>query len=235
MRYPIAFAVAVCAAGSALAQTGTLDQNSPFPPGAQSAAFNVDATFLIWQAQIKAGLTGQLEGIKITFTSGAPGSQINLRVRDGAAPSGNPALYDALVTKQVPDLEVVFVDMTASNIMLTAGQFFVMETQGTGTGCWIGGSYVAPPGTPLYPEPLFLNGTNFADGGWRHGFETYVIEGSPCYPDCNNSGGLSIADFICFQAEYVAGNLAYADCNNSGGLSIADFICFQAEYVAGCP
>ncbi len=56
-----------------------------------------------------------------------------------------------------------------------------------------------------------------------------------CYPDCNKSGGLSIADFICFQAEYVAGNLAYADCNQSGGLSIADFICFQAEYVAGCP
>ncbi len=56
-----------------------------------------------------------------------------------------------------------------------------------------------------------------------------------CYADCNNSGGLTIADFICFQAEYVAGNLAYADCNQSGGLSIADFICFQAEYVAGCP
>ncbi len=59
--------------------------------------------------------------------------------------------------------------------------------------------------------------------------------GGTCYPDCNQSGGLSIADFICFQAEYVAGNLAYADCNQSGSLSIADFICFQAEYVAGCP
>ncbi len=58
---------------------------------------------------------------------------------------------------------------------------------------------------------------------------------STCYPDCNNSGGLSIADFICFQGEYVAGNLAYADCNQSGGLTIADFICFQGEYVNGCP
>ncbi len=66
----------------------------------------------------------------------------------------------------------------------------------------------------------------------------FVIEGSiagGCYPDCNNSGTLTIADFICFQAEYVAGNLAYADCNLSGTLTIADFICFQAEYVAGCP
>ncbi len=61
------------------------------------------------------------------------------------------------------------------------------------------------------------------------------VEAGGCYPDCNQSGGLTIADFICFQAEYVAGNLAYADCNQSGNLTIADFICFQAEYVAGCP
>ncbi len=66
-------------------------------------------------------------------------------------------------------------------------------------------------------------------------WDSLVLEDLSCYPDCNQSGGLSIADFICFQGQYVAGNLAYADCNNSGGLSIADFICFQGEYVAGCP
>ncbi len=59
------------------------------------------------------------------------------------------------------------------------------------------------------------------------------VEG--CYPDCNGSGTLTIADFICFQGEFVAGNLAYADCNNSGNLTIADFICFQGAFVAGCP
>ncbi len=93
-----------------------------------------------------------------------------------------------------------------------------------------------------------FNGTN-SQGTWRLSvndnanldtgnieFLSLTIDGSTaCYPDCNNSGGLSIADFICFQSEYVANNLAYADCNNSGGLSIADFICFQAEYIAGCP
>ncbi len=57
---------------------------------------------------------------------------------------------------------------------------------------------------------------------------------APCYPDCNNSGNLTIADFTCFQAEFVAGN-PYADCNNSGNLTIADFTCFQAAFVAGCP
>ncbi len=234
MRHTLVSALVFSVSGSVLAQNGTLDQNSPFPPGGQSAAFNVDATFLIWQAQIKAGLVGQLEGIKITFTSGAVGSQINLRVRDGAAPSANPALHDALVTKQVQDLEEVFVDMTASNIMMTAGQVFVMEAQGTGTGCWMGGSYVAPPGTPLYPEPLFLNGALFADGGWRLGFETFVLEGNPCYPDCNGVGGLTIADFGCFQTAFVAGD-PYADCNGVGGLTIADFGCFQTAFVAGCP
>ncbi len=63
---------------------------------------------------------------------------------------------------------------------------------------------------------------------------TVPVCDAPCYPDCNNSGTLTIADFTCFQAEFVAGN-PYADCNNSGSLTIADFTCFQAEFVAGCP
>ncbi len=40
--------------------------------------------------------------------------------------------------------------------------------------------------------------------GWR----VFIREGCPpppCYADCNASGGLTIADFICFQAKFVAG------------------------------
>ncbi len=55
-----------------------------------------------------------------------------------------------------------------------------------------------------------------------------------CYPDCNKSGSLTIADFGCFQAAFAAGD-PYADCNNSGSLTIADFGCFQASFAAGCP
>ncbi len=55
-----------------------------------------------------------------------------------------------------------------------------------------------------------------------------------CYPDCNNSTTLTIADFGCFQAAFAAGNM-YADCNSSGTLTIADFGCFQAAFAAGCP
>ncbi len=53
-----------------------------------------------------------------------------------------------------------------------------------------------------------------------------------CYADCNGSGTLTIADFICFQGRYVAEG---CDCNCSGTCSVADFVCFQGAFVAGCP
>ncbi len=123
--------------------------------------------------------------------------------------------------------------------------------QGAGTA-----EFFDDTGAPIgAPQPLSLDGCTWRWNGWESTgpaiksvkltggtFGGFVMlddleaeGGQPCYPDCNNSGTLTIADFICFQAEYVAGNIAYADCNNSGGLTIADFICFQAAYVAGCP
>ncbi len=61
-----------------------------------------------------------------------------------------------------------------------------------------------------------------------------VVLGPVCYPDCNASASLSVADFICFQSRFVAGHPG-ADCNASGALTIADFICFQSAFVGGCP
>ncbi len=55
-----------------------------------------------------------------------------------------------------------------------------------------------------------------------------------CYPDCDQGGALTIADFGCFQTKFVAGD-PYADCNGSGQLTVADFGCFQTRFVAGCP
>ncbi len=62
----------------------------------------------------------------------------------------------------------------------------------------------------------------------------WMGEPAPCYPDCNNSGGLTIADFGCFQAKFAASD-PYADCNQSGSHTIADFGCFQNKFAAGCP
>jgi hypothetical protein len=73
-----------------------------------------------------------------------------------------------------------------------------------------------------------LNFTNVAFPRLR-----LLVEKS-CYPDCNGVGGLTIADFGCFQTRFVAGD-PYADCNGVGGLTIADFACFQTAFVAGCP
>ncbi len=64
-------------------------------------------------------------------------------------------------------------------------------------------------------------------------FVQLTIDGA-CYPDCNGVGGLTIADFGCFQTRFVAGD-PYADCNGVGGLTIADFACFQTKFVARCP
>ncbi len=55
-----------------------------------------------------------------------------------------------------------------------------------------------------------------------------------CYADCTFDGLLTIADFGCFQALFVAGN-PHADCTGNGQLSIADFGCFQTAFAAGCP
>jgi hypothetical protein len=55
-----------------------------------------------------------------------------------------------------------------------------------------------------------------------------------CYANCTGGGGLTVADFGCFQTQFVAGN-AYADCNQDGALTVADFGCFQTRFVAGCP
>ena len=59
-------------------------------------------------------------------------------------------------------------------------------------------------------------------------------EASTCYPDCNEDGALTVADFGCFQTAFVAGN-TYADCNGDGQLTVPDFGCFQTKFVAGCP
>ncbi|MFM9994696.1 MAG: hypothetical protein ACKVU4_02720 [Phycisphaerales bacterium] len=55
-----------------------------------------------------------------------------------------------------------------------------------------------------------------------------------CYADCTGDGGLTVADFGCFQGRYVLASL-YADCTGDGSLSVADFGCFQGRYVLGCP
>ncbi|MFM9996467.1 MAG: hypothetical protein ACKVU4_11785 [Phycisphaerales bacterium] len=73
--------------------------------------------------------------------------------------------------------------------------------------------------------PADVYAQNIHPGGWL---------GAACFPDCNEDGVLSVADFGCFQGRYVLGSQA-ADCNGDGQLSVGDFGCFQGKFVVGCP
>jgi hypothetical protein len=168
----------------AAAQTGALDQTSPW----SNAGYNGDAASLTWQAEVQAGLTGQLEGFTLQCT-GAAGATLRVALRAGAGWNTTPILFQTTIAKPTAGTDNVFVNVTSANLQVTPGSLFVIEMQGQGTGLGLNGSYVAPPGTPLYPRYLFLNGPGcFADCGWRIGFQTYVVQGSAAADFCPGDG-----------------------------------------------
>ncbi len=82
---------------------------------------------------------------------------------------------------------------------------------------------------------LWAVGFGFDALGFSTGTHTlrYDPDGG-CYPDCDHSGMLTVADFGCFQSSFVAQD-PYADCTGEGQLTVADFGCFQMKFVQGCP
>ncbi len=95
---------------------------------------------------------------------------------------------------------------------------------------WSDNNFASGPGiTSIAALDLYSD-----DGTPVYFDDVSLVPDNPCYPDCNGVGGLTIADFGCFQTRFVAQD-PYADCNGVGGLTIADFGCFQTQFVAGCP
>jgi hypothetical protein len=229
-------AVAVCGlALPCLAQTGTQDQFSPThpsPPG-QTASYNLDTPILIWQQQIRVGIAGQLEGIVIGAIGPAT-AQMTLKIRPGAANSTQPPVFEGVVRKTREGEENIFVDMTASNIVMDVGDVFVMDTQGDDSDFNLLGSYVPPDSgqPPMYPEPLFLNGSVFVPG-WRHGFTTYVIAGGGCVADFNGDGTANVQDFLAYLQAFSAGE-DRADINDDGVINVQDFLSYLQAFAAGC-
>ncbi len=85
------------------------------------------------------------------------------------------------------------------------------------------------------PQPALWLGGDFTTAGGLSSSHLARWVGCPsCYPDCDQGGTLTAADFTCFQTKFAAAD-PYADCNQSGGLTVADFTCFQTQFVAGCP
>ena len=158
----------------ARAQTGVLDQVSPVQA---KTTFNGNAPALIWQAQVRSGVAGTLEGITLELFSPAGGSQLDVRIRVGPGWNTSPVVFQTQVSASTAGWQSVFVDCSAANIAQSVGGLFVIEMQGNGTGTFMGGSYIDPSiGPPLYPEPMFLDGPGcFAGCGWRIAFKTHVL------------------------------------------------------------
>jgi trimeric autotransporter adhesin len=104
---------------------------------------------------------------------------------------------------------------------------------------WSGQAWEFLPATPAgvifgltsFRTKLVAAGVFPPTGGFLNEWAEF---GCACYADCNNAGGLTVADFGCFQTQFVAGH-PYADCNSDNALTVADFGCFQTKFVAGCP
>ncbi len=104
---------------------------------------------------------------------------------------------------------------------------------GIAVSTWNGFRWSALPAGPLLSAwALRAHGGALYAGGYPAPY--WARWGCPCYADCDNSGGLSVADFACFQTQFVLGH-PYADCNDNGALTVANFGCFQTRFVAGCP
>ncbi len=182
----LVLALVACALPGA-AQTGVPDQVSPaLSLGPMSANFNVDMSTLIWRQQARAGLSGRLEGIRLVVIRDSP-SSATLRVRSGTADNPGPVLAQGTVLRTQGLEEPVFLDFSGASIDLAAGQTFVLELQGNGSGLWVLGSSVAPPNPALYPEPLYLNGALHFDELARIGFTSYMLTGDLCAADLTTS------------------------------------------------
>jgi hypothetical protein len=230
-------AVVILSSAGALAQSGLLDQSSP----ATNAGFNLSDPTQVWQQQVRAGTTGRLTAIRLTFFGNA-GAQAVIRVRKAAAWAGATPVLIQTVTKTGSSAQQILIDASGANITLVYGEPFVIEAQGNNTGMNLTGNYVAPPGSPMYPEPLYRAGHVHSDGGFRFGFETWMLAGTvpPCYANCDGNVTwplLTVMDFTCFMQRFAQGD-PYANCDGSTAppvLNVADFTCFMQKFAMGCP
>ncbi len=135
-----------------------------------------------------------------------------------------------------------------------AGRALSINESGAIVGFGGGGAFLLENNQVTWLSDLIPPGSEFTsldgaaainDEGWIVGSGTtgkdplgvgFILKplSETCYPDCNESGSLTVADFGCFQTRFVAGE-PYADCNGDSSMTVADFGCFQTRFVAGCP
>ena len=172
------------------AQTGVLDQFSlppgPSSPGCGSVGYAASAGF-IWQAGVQAGMSGQLEGVDV-FMYGFTNTTVGVQIRKGVGWTTQPVLASSTATYL--GTQRIYVDFSAANIQLTAGEYFVIEFVGMGTSAGLEGTNCA---TPNYPEPIWVKAGSSAPAthpnpNYRLGFSTYMLPASPGIEFCFGTG-----------------------------------------------
>ncbi len=169
-RTLVPLVIVAALASPAPASPGALDQVSP----ASNAWFHTYPGN-VWQQQVRAGVGGVLDAFEVTVV-GPLGSQVELRLRSGDGWSVGPVLWSALYTKTTAGLERPVFDACSAGLVLAAGDTFVLEAEGNGSGLDLVGSYLHPSlGPANYAEELFLDGPGcYLDCGWRIGFRTWM-------------------------------------------------------------
>jgi hypothetical protein len=160
---------------TAFAQSGTLDQVSPFASDVSSGNgghFNFDAASLTWQAEAVAGISGVLEGFELEL-EGDIGNSVDVAILLGTAWQSSAPAWSGTYAKTTDDTEIAWLDASASAIPLTTGDIFVIQITGTGTGTWGTGTYDFR-GNTFYGPPLFLNAAPYGDE-FRVGFRTWIF------------------------------------------------------------
>jgi hypothetical protein len=160
----------------ALAQTGTLDQVSPFASEApvDGSLYDFDATSLTWQCQVFAGIAGTLEGFEIEVTGNA-GATVDVAVHLGSPWQGGAPAWSGTATKTNSSTEIIWVDVSSANISLQVGDDYSIEFAGGGTGMFGTGTHEFPRNTYYTPD-LYLISYIYPPE-FRIGFHTYMVGG----------------------------------------------------------
>jgi hypothetical protein len=131
-----------------------------------------------FEQQIRAGLSGQLEGITFYFYAvSLAGTSVTVNVYEDATSclsgSETVSFTETYTVSQAGVVEEYFMDMTAANIQLQAGETFVVEFINDPNG---GGATTLRAGSGGYSEPACMLGFPRPDNA---AFCTSMVGGGP--------------------------------------------------------
>lgn len=135
--------LAIAFGAAAQASEGVLDQTNP------GGSAGLNGIGHQWQQEVTAGVRGRLAGVML-YGDGA----VRVRIAEGEAYHTGPFAFDGLFEFAPQSLDGLFIDTRAANIILSAGDTFVIDLSESTSG------YTGSV-TPYAGGDLWLTG-----GGW---------------------------------------------------------------------